>query len=107
MREFWNEIGYEPCTTFWEDFSIADKFFMVEPEAIEDTFKRALSYAELDYKYFTELVMILNHKIWQWYRSCDELGRLYDKLWRKAEELFFNKYEDNEEAVSYYYETTN
>ena len=107
MREFWNEIGYEPCTTFWEDFSIADKFFMIEQGVIEDTFERALDYAKLDYKYFTELVMILNHKIWQWYRSCDELGRLYDALWRKAEDLFFKMYEGNEEAVSYYYRVTN
>lgn len=30
--------GYKPLTTFWQDFSIADKF---GNNAIEDTFKRA------------------------------------------------------------------
>lgn len=36
----WNvesELGYKPITTFWEDFSIADKF---GNEAVNDTFKR-------------------------------------------------------------------
>ena len=29
--------GYEPITTFWQDFSIADKFGIA---AIEDTYRR-------------------------------------------------------------------
>lgn len=30
--------GYEPITTFWQDFSIADKF---GDKAIADTYRRA------------------------------------------------------------------
>ena len=32
--------GYEPITTFWQDFSIADKF---GDKAIADTYRRAKS----------------------------------------------------------------
>ncbi len=37
FREFMRENGYELQTTFWEDFSIADRFGL---SAIQDTFKR-------------------------------------------------------------------
>ena len=36
FREFMRENGYELQTTFWEDFSIADRFGL---SAIRDTFK--------------------------------------------------------------------
>ena len=106
MREYWNQIGYEPVTTFWEDFSIADRFVGVEKNPIEDTYKRALDYAKTNYKYLTELVLVLNHKIWQWYQVDATRGILYDKLWRMAESAFFELYEDNEEAMHYYFEVT-
>lgn len=63
----WNveeELGYKPITTFWQDFSIAEKFGAA---SVKDTFKRAFAEWKGDYKYLTELVMVLNHKIWQHY----------------------------------------
>lgn len=106
MREYWEQIGYTPLTTFWEDFSIADAFVGVEKDPIGDTYKRALEYAKTDYKYLTELVLVMNHKIWQWYQVDATRGILYDKLWRMAESAFFELYEDNEEAMHYYFEVT-
>lgn len=38
FREFMKENGNEVKTTFWEDFSIAERFGL---SAIQDTFKRA------------------------------------------------------------------
>ena len=38
FREFMKENGYEVQTTFWEDFSIAERFGL---SAIQDTFNRA------------------------------------------------------------------
>ena len=32
------QLGYEPKTTFWEDFSIADRFGL---DAVKDTYIRA------------------------------------------------------------------
>ena len=52
----WNvesELGYKPITTFWEDFSIADKF---GNEAVNDTFKRAFTEWKGNYAYLTEMV---------------------------------------------------
>ena len=38
FREFMSENGNEVKTTFWEDFSIAERFGL---SAIQDTFNRA------------------------------------------------------------------
>ena len=64
FRAFMEEAGYKVQTTFWEDFTIAD-FFGVK--AIQDTFDRAFGEWKKDYKYLTELILVLNHKIWQHY----------------------------------------
>ena len=52
--------GYTQITTFFEDFSIADHFGIA---AIRDTYKRAFNEWKNDYKYLTELVLVLNWKI--------------------------------------------
>lgn len=62
FKEFMKEVGYDPMTTFWEDFSIADKYSIA---GVKDTYKRAFSEWKDDYKFFTELTLVLNHKIWQ------------------------------------------
>lgn len=74
--------GYKPITTFWTDFSIAEKFGVA---AIIDTCKRALCEWKDNYKYLTELVMVLNHKIWQWYEVNDGLATIYNSLWEKVD----------------------
>ena len=81
FREFMQENGYDLITTFWEDFSIAD-----------------------DYKFFTELTLVLNHKIWQNYESNRELAALYDRLWREADEYAMNNFKGEE--LDYYYRIT-
>lgn len=106
IYEFWGEIGYKPCTTYWEDFTTADQFMYKEKNPIQDTYKRALEYAKTDYKVFTELVLVLNHKIWQWYKTDNNIGLIYNDLWKKAVDLFYKTFEGNEEAISYYYRTT-
>ena len=73
------ENGYIPKTTFWMDFSIADKF---GAKAVRDTYSRAVAGWRDNIVYLTELVMVLNHKIWQHYETDEELAREYDELWR-------------------------
>ena len=82
FKEFMKEVGYNLLTTFWEDFSIADKYGIV---GVKDTYRRAFNEWKDDYKFFTELTLVLNHKIWQHYESNRELAALYDRLWREAE----------------------
>ena len=75
--------GYVMTTTFWEDFTIADRF---GAGAIKDTFKRAFKEWKNNYIYLTELVIVLNHKIWEHYRLGNETYmEIYDELWRAAD----------------------
>jgi hypothetical protein len=74
--------GYEMTTTFWEDFTIADIF---GEAAVKDTFKRAFEEWKSNYIYLTELVIVLNHKIWQHYETRENLARVYNDLWEKAD----------------------
>lgn len=75
-------MGYEQKTTFWMDFSIADKFGIA---AIKDTYKRAFNAWKDNHIYLTELVMVLNHKIWQWYEENEAVARVYNTLWEEAD----------------------
>lgn len=59
----------EKCSVFianYEDFSIVDVFGM---DAIKDTYDRAFGKWKSNYKYLTELVLILNWKIAEHYES--------------------------------------
>lgn len=74
--------GYQPKTTFWMDFSIADKF---GKSAVLDTYKRAFENWKSDAVYLTELVMVLNWKIWEHYEKNEVLAEVYQDLWTKAD----------------------
>ena len=96
------ELGYEPITTFWTDFSIADKF---GPDAVKDTYKRVLEEWKSDYKYLTELVMVLNHKSWEKYKKGDsELGELYSDLFYSAQAYAYANLKEQE--LDYFCRTT-
>lgn len=92
--------GYKPITTFWMDFSIADNFGMA---AVADTYKRAFAEWKDNYKYLTELVMVLNHKIWQWYETNEPLARLYNDLWEKTQSYGYDNLNDDE--LTYFFTT--
>lgn len=92
--------GYVPITTFWQDFSIAERF---GTNAIKDTYRKVKQEWADDYKYWTELVLVLNHKIWDWYEKDEGIARTYDALWRDADALT----DDWEgEELAYYLRTT-
>lgn len=100
MNPFAN-IGYEAKTTFWDDFSIADAF---GADAIQDTFNRAFAEWKDDCEYLTELVMVLNWKIWQWYEKNGVIGRLYNDLWAKADEYALDNLDGDD--LSYFLSVT-
>lgn len=100
FKEFAAEVGYEVKTTFWDDFSIADKF---GEDAVKDTYKRVMNEWKENYVYLTELVLVLNHKIWQHCESYKELALQYDKLWRETANYAGLNLEGDE--LSYYYKT--
>lgn len=97
----WNveEIsGYKPMTSFWQDFSIADAFGIT---AVADTFKRAFNEWKGNYKYLTELVMVLNHKIWQWYEKDKQLAKLYNEAFNTANDYALDNLYGSE--LTYFY----
>lgn len=102
--ERWNieeMTGYHPISTFYEDFSIADSFGV---PSIRDTFNRAFENWKTDYKMLTELVMVLNWKIFRWYKRNDKLAMVYNELWEKAD-IYATENLKGEE-LSYFYRTT-
>ena len=101
FREFMRENGYELQITFWDDFSIADLFGL---SAIQDTFNRAFKEWQEDYKFLTELVMVLNHKIWQYHEKKPEFATLYNTLYREADQYAMENLKDEE--LSYFLDVT-
>ena len=94
-------FGYEAKTTFWEDFTIADRFGI---DAVKDTFKRAMDEWKDNYVYLTELVLVLNHKIWQYYTEYPALADVYNELWQEADDYALENLKDEE--LDYFYATT-
>lgn len=82
-----------PDSTFYADFSVADCY---DVNAIKDTYKRAFNGWKNNYKMLTELVAVLNHKIWAWHKVNDEYAQLYDKLWKEADAYGCDNLKDDE-----------
>lgn len=91
--------GYTPITTFWDDFSIADRF---GKSAVQDTFNRAFAEWKSDYKYLTELAMVLNHKSWQHCETNKTLSELYVELYYKVYDYAVDNLKPEE--VRYFFE---
>lgn len=96
--------GYECFTTFWSDFYIAELF---GTDAIKDTFKRVFREWKTNYKYLTELVIVLNYKIWYFYdgvKKNDVYSKLYNTLWEIADGYAIENLKGEE--LRYFYEIT-
>ena len=96
------DIDYETQTTFWQDFTVADRFGV---SAIKDTYKRAFKEWKNNHIYLTELVMVLNWKLWEHYRKNNmKMAELYDKLWRECDTYAYNNLKGVE--LEYFMSTT-
>lgn len=101
----WQPFGYEPITTFWQDFTIAEIY---GDENIEETTQTAFSNYCSDVKYLTELIMVLNHKCWYWYEHGKEsLSKLYETLFYEYDNRAIKYLEEqgNEEDIRYFFST--
>lgn len=101
FREFMQENGYELQTTFWEDFSIVDRFGIA---AIKDTYNRAFNEWKNNYKYLTELTLVLNHKSWLYYDIRPNIAKLYNSLWEKTDQYAMENLKGDE--LNYYLNVT-
>lgn len=93
--------GYKPISTFYMDFSIADRF---GTKAVKSTYKQAFSEWRSDYRMMTELVMVLNWKIWEHYQHSETLASLYNELWTSCSSWCEHNLKDSE--LQYYFSTT-
>lgn len=94
-------FGYKQITTFFMDFSIAERYGI---DAIKETYNRAFNEWKDNYKYLTELVMVLNWKIWQWYDNNDDFAGVYNDLWKMADGYACDNLKGEE--LDYFYSTT-
>ena len=117
LSNFISMTGFEPQTTFWDDFSIAERFgFTIKDDkivpvdvengkrAIQDTYDRAFKEWKSNYKYITEFVMILNWKSWRYANVIDEYSELYVNLFYKAQQWCYDNLKGEE--LTYFLQTT-
>ena len=69
-------------TTFWEEFSIADNY---GSEGVIEHYNLVFNQWKDNLRFLTELVLVLNWKIYQWYQGDDNLGMTYDELWKMTD----------------------
>ena len=99
------QLGYEPLTTFWDDFTIAERFNV---KAIEETARKAFNEWKDNYKYLTELIMVINHKCWEHYHNGNnKLSDFYSNLYYEYDERAIDYLEKNygEEELRYFFRT--
>ena len=94
--------NYQFKTTFWQDFTIADKFGV---SAIKDTYKRAFSEWKSNTEYITELVLVLNWKLWEHYEAGQHtMAEVYNELWEKTHSWCCNNLKGDD--LAYYIRVT-
>lgn len=96
------EIGYEPKTIYWQEFTIAEAFGGVH--RVLCVFKSKFKDAQGDYRKLTELVLVLNHKIWQHHGTNKPLAMTYNAIWRAADNYACDNLKGEE--LNYFYQTT-
>ena len=95
------DCGYKTFTTFYADMTIAEAYGL---DGVRDTYARVCKEWQRNAAYWTEYVLVLNHKIWEHYKSNEPLGRLYDELWREADRWAVENLKGEE--LERYYEIT-
>ena len=92
------EVG-RPSTLFWADFSVAEAFGL---SAVKDTYRRIGNIKELPPEVLVELIVVLNHKLWQlhdtgaqftplyecyekWYNICNKHAQSTNNGWTRAQ----------------------
>lgn len=94
--------GYELTTSFWSDFSIADRFGI---NAIKDTFKRAFEEWKNDCVYLTELCIVTNLKCWEHYsKGNGKVSELYSGYYYKVRNYALSHLKKDE--LTFFIETT-
>ena len=100
FERFLNSVGKTRKTTFFADLSIAE--CCDGANGVKDTYKRVIKAWLDDVEYMSEFVVALNQKIWQHHdTNNDNIAKVYDELWRKADN-YCREHFKGEELSKYY-----
>ena len=75
-------LDYNFESTFWEEFSIAEDY---GAEGVKEHYDLVFNQWKDNIKFLTELVLVLNIKIFIWYGVDDTIGKMYDQLWKETD----------------------
>jgi len=99
FESFLNEVGKERKTTFFADLSIAECYGV---KGVKDTYRQVMRSWGKNLDFMCEWVVCLNQKIWQHHDTNNYiLAKVYDELWRKADDYCRNHFK-GEELSKYY-----
>ena len=98
FEQFLQSVGKERKTTFFSDLSIAECYGI---NAVKETYRDVMASWGDHLEFMCEWVICLNQKIWQHYDKHRELAKVYDDLWRKADD-YCRKNFKGEELRKYY-----
>jgi len=74
-------------STFWEEFSIAEDYGV---DGVKEHYNLVFPQWKDNLKYLTELVLVLNLKLFIWFKVDDDLGRMYEQLWMESDQYALN-----------------
>lgn len=108
INEFFGSLrqapfGIEQEYTFYQDFQIADR--VGGKKGVEETFGRCLTWAS-NPKAWGELTCALNWRLWDLHETNEEVARLYEQLWMKAQDIGWKNGNKDKEYASIYLSVT-
>lgn len=111
------EVGYEPKTTYYGDFSIAE--WVSGTQGIRDTYERAINEHKDNAEWLTEICLCINHKSWQFVQckntKDEELSKFYSDLYYECVEKLTGYCDDDgndhdglldKDGLDYFYRVT-
>lgn len=96
------KTGYKPCTPA---YSVLTKAEAAGTQAVEQAYKTLRAKYGGSYKQLTELVMVLNWKVWQTFSTNQSLSMLYHALYRSLDGWCCEHLQGEE--LDYFYRTVN
>lgn len=92
--------GYEPRTTYWNDFETAEVFG--GEKEIRALYKRAMKNWSDNVEYVTEICMVLNWRLHLWYqRGNMKLAQLYEELWKDCDKWILECEDEEADEIKY------
>lgn len=83
-------------TTFYGDFKVAEAFRRSDPDALDDTWRRAWGEWKNNPDYVVELCLVMNHLCWEHAETDEELSRWYATKYHCCNDRIFSSGDENE-----------